>query len=324
MNFELVVTLLPEAFTIAMLAAIESLLSAVVADGMIGGRHKADGELVAQGVANLGSVLVGGLPATGAIARTVANIKNGGRTPLAGMIHAVVLLLIMLTLAPLAERIPLAALAAVLMMVAWNMSERDHFRKLLLAPRSDVLVLLLTFGLTVFTDLTIAVGIGVVLASMLFMKRMADVSDIRSITREFENDADAVDRDPESILHRDVPHGVEVYEINGPFFFGVADRLSDTLRSVERPPRVFILRMRKVPVIDATGLHALEELLHKCRRQGTTLLLSGVQEQPMRTFHNARFYTTIGEVNLCSNIDDALQRARQIVRGDVVATRDPA
>ena len=307
--------LLPSALTIAMLASIESLLSAVVADGMTGFRHKTDCELVAQGVANIGSVLFGGIPATGAIARTAANVKSGGRTPLAGMVHALTLLLCMVLLAPLAAHIPLAALAAILMMVAWNMSERDHFRSLLKAPRGDVAVLLTTFGLTVFADLTIAVGVGTVLAAMLFIRRMAEVSNISAIRRELENGVDDLRelKDPNSVSVRDIPPGVEVYEINGPFFFGIADRLQDTLRGLERPPRVFILRMRRVPAMDATGLHALEEFYEKCRRQGTTLLLSGVHAQPLNVLIQHSLYEAIGSDNLSGNLDDALNRARQLL-----------
>lgn len=307
--------LIPEATTIALLAAIESLLSAVVADGMTGGRHKADCELVAQGVANIGSVIFGGIPATGAIARTAANVKSGAKTPVAGMIHAAVLLLIMVSLAPLAGKIPLAALAAVLLMVAWNMSELDHFRTLLRAPKSDVVVLLTTFGLTVFTDLTIAVGVGMVLASMLFMKQMADVSGVSSIKRELADDDEEVEdlKDPNALDTRAVPRDVEVFEINGPFFFGVADRLKDTLNSLERPPKIFILRMRKVPAIDATGMHALKEFYAKCKRQGTTLLLAGVHAQPLFAIINAGFDQVVGEENLFENLDDALARARQLL-----------
>lgn len=311
-DFAMVKSLIPEATTIAMLAAIESLLSAVVADGMTGGRHKADCELVAQGVANIGSVLFGGIPATGAIARTAANVKSGARTPLAGMIHAVTLLLIMLTAAPLAKAIPLATLAAILMLVAWNMSEIDHFRNLLRAPRGDIAVLLTTFGLTVFTDLTIAVGVGMVLAAMLFMKRMADVSGVSAITNEMKDTDDALEiaGDPNAVWTVDVPPGVEIYEINGPFFFGVADKLKDTLNQLERPPRVFILRMRRVPAIDASGLHALAEFHKKCKRQGTKLLLSGVHAQPLFAFVKAGFDQVIGEENMFGNIDDALNAAR--------------
>jgi SulP family sulfate permease len=308
-------SLIPSATTIALLCAIESLLSAVVADGMTGYRHKSDCELVAQGIANIGSVFFFGLPATGAIARTVANIKSGGKTPVAGMMHAAFLLLFMFLLAPLAKAIPLSTLAAILVIVAWNISEIDHFRNLLRAPRSDVAVLLTTFGLTVFTDLTIAVTVGMVLASMLFMKRMADVSNVSAITREFENGADLAEtigdlKDPNALSKRRIPGGVEVFEINGPLFFGVADRLKDTLNQFERPPRVFILRMRKVPALDASGMHALEEFYKKCRRQGTRLLLAGVHAQPLFAITKAGLDDKIGIENMFENLDDALDAAR--------------
>lgn len=315
-SLEMARDLVPEATTIALLAAIESLLSAVVADGMTGGRHKADCELVAQGIANIGSIIFGGIPATGAIARTTANVKSGARTPVAGIIHAATLLSVMMLLAPLASAIPLATLAAVLMMVAWNMSEVDHFRHLLRAPRSDIAVLLTTFGLTVFVDLTVAVGVGMVLASMLFIKRMADVSNVSAITREFSDDDEAdlaISKDPNAVERREVPSGVEVYEINGPFFFGVADRLQDTLRGLERPPKVFILRMRRVPAMDATGMHALEEFAKKCQKQGTRLLLAGVHAQPLFALMNAGLDRTIGEENLLESLDDALEKARGLL-----------
>lgn len=313
-SFEMVKDLIPKATTIAILAAIESLLSAVVADGMTGGRHKADCELVALGLANVGSVLFGGIPATGAIARTAANVKSGARTPLAGIIHSLTLLLVMVMFAPWASAIPLATLAAMLMMVAWNMSEIDHFRYLLRAPKSDIAVLLTTFGLTVFTDLTIAVGVGMVLAAMLFIKRMAEVSNVSAITREFSNGDDLAEmKDPNAIARRQLPPGVEVYEINGPFFFGVADRLQDTLRGLEKPPKVFILRMRRVPAIDATGLHALEEFHKKCLHQGTKLLLASVHAQPLYAFINIGFDKVVGVENLFENIDNALNRARSFL-----------
>ncbi len=303
------------ATTIALLCSIESLLSAVVADGMTGQRHKSDAELVGQGVANVGSVLFFGLPATGAIARTVANINNGGRTPVAGMMHAVVLVLFMLVMSDLAKMVPLAALSAVLVMVAWNIAEVDHFRSLLRAPRSDVIVLLTTFGLTVFTDLTIAVTVGMVLASMLFMKRMADVSNVSAYTRELEEGevSPAELKDPSAASRLEVPAGVQVYEIDGPFFFGVADRLKDTLRGLQKPPRVFIVRMRRVPAIDATGLHALEEFYKKCRRDGTRLLLSGVHAQPLMAFTQSGFDRVVGVENMFETLDEALEAAREIV-----------
>jgi SulP family sulfate permease len=309
--------LIPHATTIALLAGIESLLSAVVADGMIGGRHKSNCELVAQGAANIGSIFFGGIPATGAIARTAANIKSGGKTPLAGMIHALTVLAFMLLLAPLAKHIPLAVLAAVLVMVAWGMSERDHFKTLFKAPRSDIAVLLTTFGLTVFADLTVAVGVGMVLASMLFMRRMSEVTGVGAIVEAELEETGADDltgaTDPNALVRRDVPASVEVFEINGPFFFGVADRLKDVLRELERPPKVFILRMRRVPAIDATGMHALDEFHLKCRRQGTRLLLAGVHAQPMFAMAKYGLLDKVGEANLFGNIDDALDAAREFV-----------
>lgn len=316
--------LIPEATTIALLAAIESLLCAVVADGMIGSRHKSNCELVAQGIANVGSVIFGGIPATGAIARTAANVKSGGRTPMAGIVHAATLILFMLLLAPYAAMIPLSVLAAVLMLVAWNMAEIDHFRSLLRAPRSDVAVLLTTFGLTVLADLTVAVGVGMILAAMLFMRRMSEVTNVGMIKREIEEtgpDEPGDAGDLNAIATRDVPAGVEVYEINGPFFFGVADLLKDTLAGLEKPPKVFILRMRRVPAVDASGIHALEEFYDKCRRQGTRLLLSGVHAQPMFALMKYGLTDRIGETNLFGNIDDALDAARSIVGAPPPATR---
>ncbi len=314
MTFATVKSLIPSATTIAILAAIESLLCAVVADGMIGGRHKSNCELVAQGVANIGSILFGGIPATGAIARTAANVKAGGRTPLAGIVHALVVLGVMLLMAPLASRIPLAALAAVLVMVAWNMSERDHFKHLLRAPRSDVAVLLTTFGLTVFADLTTAVGVGMVLASLLFMRRMSEVTNVGAFDEDEAGNLDVLERgDPNAIDRRTVPAGVEVYEIDGPFFFGVADRLQDTLKGLEKPPKVLVLRMRRVPAVDATGMHALEEFFGKCRRQGIRLLLAGVHAQPMFALAKYGMLDQVGEENLFGNVDDALNAARALL-----------
>ncbi|MFN0134011.1 MAG: SulP family inorganic anion transporter [Phycisphaerales bacterium] len=316
LDLALIQELIPSATTIALLCAIESLLSAVVADGMTGHRHKSDQELVAQGLANVASTFFFGLPATGAIARTVANIKAGGRTPVSGMLHATFLLMFMLALAPLAKLIPLSTLAAVLLLVAWNISEIDHFRALLRAPRHDVLVLLTSFGLTVFTDLTMGVGVGMILASLLFMKRMADVSNIAGVRDELAQgqESQAADpKDPGEVRAKRVPAGVEVFEINGPFFFGVADRLKDTLNQFERPPRVFILRMRYVPHIDATGLHALDEFRIKCKRQGIVLLLGGVHAQPMFEIVRAGLDRAIGIEHIFDNLDDALAAARRIV-----------
>jgi SulP family sulfate permease len=309
------VELVPEATTIALLCAIESLLCAVVADGMIGGRHKSNCELVAQGVANIASIIFGGIPATGVIARTAANVKSGGRTPLAGIVHSVTLLVLMLLLAPYASQIPLTVLAAILVIVAWNMAEIDHFKSIMRAPRADMIVLLTTFALTVLTDLTKGVGVGMVLAAMLFMKRMTEVTNVGAIRDEMDEVGDEFPdlTDPNSIARREVPHHVEVYEINGPFFFGVADRLKDTLRTLERPPKVFILRMRRVPAIDATGMHALDEFHDKCRKQGTTLLLAGIHAAAIFAMTRYGLLDKIGEQNLYGNIDDALNRAREII-----------
>lgn len=315
--------LIMPATTIAMLAAIESLLCAVVADGMIGGRHKSNVELLAQGTANIASTLFGGIPATGALARTAANVKNGGRTPLAGMIHAITLMAFLLLLAPYATRIPLAIFASVLVMVAWNMSEREHFLHLFRAPRSDIFVLLLTFGLTVFADLTIAVGVGMIMAAMLFMKRMSEVTNVDALRSELQDvsgDEFPEQRDPYAMIHRQVPDGVEVYEINGPFFFGVADRLQDILTVVERRPKIFILRMRNVSAVDATGLHALQNFWMRCRRQHIRLLLSGVHAQPIFAMQKYGLIDKISEENLFSNIDDALNEARRHLGLQQVAT----
>jgi len=315
-SLELMRELIPSATTIAILCAIESLLSAVVADGMTGSRHKSDQELVAQGVANIGSALFFGLPATGAIARTTANIKNGGTTPVAGMLHAGFILVFMVGLAPVAAAVPLPTLAAILIMVAWSISEIGHFRALLRAPRPDVLTLLTTFGLTVFTDLTIGVGVGVVLASFLFMKRMSELSNVdwlREGVRAGEETSEIDPKDPGALSEMQIPAGVEVYEINGPFFFGVADKLKDTLRQMRRPPRVFVLRMRYVPHIDATGMHALEEFHGKCKRGGTTLLLGGVHAHPLLEMTKSGLLDAIGEENVFDNVEGALVRAGELM-----------
>jgi sulfate permease, SulP family len=306
--------LIPAAVTIMMLGGIESLLCCVVADGMIGTRHRSNVELVAQGTANLASVAFGGLPATGAIARTAANVKSGGRTPLSGMIHALFVLACMLLLAPYASHIPMPIFASVLIVVAWNMAEIDHFKSMFRAPRGDVAVLLITFGLTVLVDLTTAVGVGMVLASLLFMKRMTEVTTLGTIKEEINEDEYAIDsKDRVDASKRAMPAGVEVFEINGPFFFGVADRLKDTIRGVGKPPKVFILRMRRVPAIDASALHALEEFHAKCKRQGTRLLLAGVHAQPLFAMTKYGLDETIGVDSMFDDFDEALERAREIV-----------
>ncbi|MBN2161555.1 MAG: sulfate permease [Pontiellaceae bacterium] len=304
--------LVSAAFTVALLAAIESLLSATVADGMIGGKHRPNTELIAQGLANIGGVFFGGIPATGAIARTATNVKSGAKTPVAGMIHAATLLLILLLCAPLAAMIPLASLAGILVVVSYNMSEHRHFASILKGPRSDRLVLLLTFLLTVLVDLTLAVQVGIVLSALLFMRRMSELADVHAITRDLKGDEDP-EFDPLSIETRNVPAGVEVYEVNGPFFFGMADSFWSALREIERSVSVLIIRIRNVPAIDATGLHVLEELHHKCRRQKTQLVFSGVTQQPLDVFRKSGFLGEIGPDNFCSTIDEALTRARFII-----------
>lgn len=310
--------LLPEAFTIAVLAAIESLLCAVVADGMIDDRHDSNTELIGQGLANLGSAVFGGIPATGALARTATNIRAGGRTPVAGVVHAATLLLVMLVAAPLAVYVPLATLAGVLVIVAWNMSEVHQFRRMFRAPRSDSLTMLVTFGLTVAVDLTLAVEVGIVLAALLFMRRMTEVTQVGAVRAEHLPDSAASpgpDAPAGSAATEPVvlPPGVEVYEINGPFFFGVADRLNDVLATVGTPPAVLILRMRRVPAIDATGLHAIEKLHDKCRRHRTTLVLSGVNAQPREALRRRGLDRRIGAEHIHGSFDAALAHARTLV-----------
>jgi len=313
-SWELIQKMFSPAIAIAALAGIESLLSAVVADGMTGRRHRSNMELIAQGIANIASPIFGGIPATGAIARTATNIKNGGQTPVAGIIHAVTLLLILLFFGKWASLIPMATLAAILMRVAYNMSEWHLFVKLLRSPRADVTVLMTTFLLTVFIDLVVAIEIGLVLAAFLFMKRMADVTQIGFITKSL--DSDEVSDDASSLEGRDIPKDVEVFEIEGPFFFGAADRFKDTLNTIERRAKVLILRMRYVPAIDATALRALEDVVAKTKREGTVLILSGLHRQPRGALDRAGVLDRIGRKNLCYDIDAALERARSIVGGN--------
>lgn len=309
-SLEQVTALVAPAFTIALLAAVESLLSAVVADGMIGGRHRSNMELIAQGVANIIAPMFGGMPATGAIARTATNVKNGGRTPVAGMVHALTLLFITLFFGKWAALIPLATLAAILVVVSYHMSEWRTFRSELSAPKSDVAVLLTTFSLTVLVDLTVAIEVGMVLAAFLFMRRMAEVTNVSIVTRELA-DGDDEDDDPNSVRRRDVPRDVEVFEINGPFFFGAAEQFKDTLGQVAKNPKVLIIRMRDVPAIDSTGLHALHELARSCKHDGTLLLLADVHAQPMFALVRSDMLAELGEENLFGNLDAALDRARQ-------------
>jgi len=312
-TFEKIQSLFPDALTIALLGAIESLLSARVADGMIGGRHRSNCELVAQGLANIGSVFFGGIPATGAIARTSANIKMGAKTPIAGMLHALTLLLLMLLFAPLAAKIPLAALAAVLVFVAWNMSELDHFADILKGPLSDVLVLLITFFLTVLIDLTVAVQVGVLLAALLFLKHMSDKTTLKACQIVLEDDVKKMgeNQDSDLILRKDVPAGVSIFEINGPFFFGVADLLNEEFRQLAALPKILILRMRKVTIIDATGIQALKQFHQKCQKEGILFLLSGVKEELAPILRQSSVEETLGPQHLFPCLDDALAFCRE-------------
>src|SRR5437588_794990 len=310
-TFRQIPGLMGAAFTIALLGAVESLLSAVVADGMIGGRHRSNMELVAQGVANIASPLFGGIPATGAIARTATNVRNGGRTPIAGITHAATLLLITLCFGRWAGLIPMATLAGILVVVAYSMSEWRTFLAEFRAPKSDVAVLLTTFLLTVLWDLTVAIEVGMVLAAFLFMRRMAEVTNISALTHEFQDPVDDFERDPNAVRRRVVPPGVEVYEITGPFFFGAAETFKERLGRIAVRPKALILRMRHVPAIDSTGLHALRDLVRRSRRDGSLVLLSDVHAQPVVALERSGLYDEMGEENVHGNIDDALNRARE-------------
>jgi SulP family sulfate permease len=317
-SFDLLSQLSSSALAIALLAGIESLLSAVVADGMTGRKHRSNIELIAQGIANVITPLFSGIPATGAIARTATNIKSGGLTPVAGIIHAITILFLFLFLGKWAELIPMATLAGILIVVAYNMSEWRLFVKLLRSPKSDIAVLIITFLLTILVDLTVAIEVGVVLASFLFMRRMVDVTQVKSITKFLNEDerddlSDNPAADPNAIAARKIPLGVEVFEINGPFFFGAADKFRDTMRAIQKPPKVLILRMRHVPTIDATGLRALEDTLDKAKRDGITVLLSAPNARLMKRLTNAGITEQIGTQNILPEIDEALIRAKEIL-----------
>ncbi len=310
-NMETINQLLPAAFTIAILGAIESLLSATVADGVTGQKHNSNTELIAQGAANFIVPFFGGIPATGAIARTMTNINNGGRTPVAGLIHAVVLLLILLFLGPLTKHIPMACLAGVLVIVSYNMSEWRTFKSLMKNSRSDVTVLLTTFLLTVIFDLTIAIEIGLLLALVLFMKRMSEVTHITVAKDQLDLSHEGEIYHEEEKLS--VPAGIEVYEIDGPFFFGVANKFDECMKTIGDKPSIRIIRMRKVPFMDTTGLHNLESLYRLSTREKIQVVLSGVNEQVKETLVKSSFAQTIGEENICSNIHEALKRAENLL-----------
>jgi SulP family sulfate permease len=299
--------LFPSAFTIAFLAGVESLLSAVVADGMIGGRHRSNCELVAQGTANVASALFGGLPATGALARTATNVRSGGRTPVAGMLHAAFLLLFMLVLGPWLKYVPLASLAAVLLIVAWNMAEIESFKHLLQGPLGDRVVLLLTFTLTVMFDLTIAIEVGLVLAAFLFMNRMADVVSLKSDVSFVEEEEDIPDSPAESNQRLQLPPGVEAFQVSGPLFFAVANRLDEVLDLFPKPPRVFILRMRQVPLIDASGAAALRQLVMRCTRGETRVIFSGLRPQPLEILTQMGIRPDGAHLQFAADFQDAVK-----------------
>ena len=311
-DFETIKSLIQPAFTIALLGGIESLLSAVVSDGMIGGNHKSNVELIAQGTANIFSSIFGGIPATGAIARTATNVKNGGRTPVAGIVHAITLLLIMLFIGKWAALIPMATLAGILVVVAYNMSEWESFVSVFKGPRSDVAVLLTTFLLTVIVDLTVAIEIGMVLAVFLFMRKMIKFSEVSAFTKEIDDDANGKDQDaPGNFI---IPAHVEVFEITGPLFFGAAYKFKDAMRFIEKPPKVLIIRMRKVPIIDATGIRTLEEVYKESKHRGTKLILSEVHsEQVMKELQKARLLFAIGKANVTNSFKEALSRSSALL-----------
>lgn len=309
LSFKMIKTVAPDAFTIAILAAIESLLSCVVADGMIGSRHRSNMELVAQGVGNIGSAMFGGIPATGAIARTSANIRNGGKTPVAGIVHALVLLLVLLVLMPYASMIPMPAIAAILFMVAYNMSQWRTFKNLVkTSSKSDIAVLVVTFVLTVVFDLVVAIEVGMVMALVLFMKHMSEESNVKSWIYDIPDRDD----DPDALYRREVPKEIRVYEITGPMFFGAADSIAEI--TIKKFTKCLVLRMRAVPDLDATCTHALEALYDKCQKAGVTMVLSHVNERPMRMLTKAGFVEKIGKENFCEHIDAALARAEEIIK----------
>lgn len=311
LNWEAIKDLFPVAITIAVLGAIESLLSATVADGVTGDKHDSNTELIAQGTANLITPLFGGIPATGAIARTMTNINNGGKTPVAGIIHAVVLLLILLFLMPLAQYIPMACLTGVLVIVSYNMSEWRTFKALLKNPKSDVTVLLITFFLTIIFDLTIAIEVGLVIACILFMRRVMETTEISVIKDEIDpNDELDIAVCEEHLI---IPAGVEVYEINGPYFFGIATKFEETMAQLGDRPKVRVIRMRKVPFIDSTGIHNLTSLCKMSQKEKITIVLSGVNEKVHNTLEKSGFYELLGKQNICPNINVALDRAKEIM-----------
>ena len=313
-NWETITRLAQPAMVIAMLGAIESLLSAAVADGVIGDRHDSNQELMAQGIANMVSPLVGGIPATGAIARTMTNINNGGRTPVAGIAHAIVLALIYLFLMPLVQYIPMSCLAGVLVVVSYNMSEWRSFKAILKNPKSDIIVLLVTFFLTVIFDLTIAIEVGVLIACLLCMKRMAETTNVSVLSDEIDPNADSDVLG--NLEHLTIPEGVKVYEINGPYFFGIGNKFEEMMGDMGGRAKVRIIRMRKVPFIDSTGVHNLSNMCRMCSQMGVKVVLSGVNPSVMKVLKDAGMDELVGQENICSHISIALERAAQIVASE--------
>jgi len=314
LSWDVIKGLVSPAITIAILGAIESLLSATVADGVIGDHHDSNTELIAQGMANLASPIFGGIPATGAIARTMTNINNGGRTPVAGIVHAAVLLLIFLFLMPLAQYIPMACLAGVLVIVSYNMSGWRSFMSILKNPKSDVIVLWVTFLLTVIFDLTIAIEVGLICACLLFMRRMAETTDVKVISEEINPEEEDSDFLLGNLEHLTIPEGVEVYEINGPYFFGAGNRFEEIMGALHHQrPKVRIIRMRKVPFVDSTGIHNLTNLCLMSQQEGIQVVLSGVNPSVQTVLHKAGFDKMLGVENICSHINIALERAKELL-----------
>jgi SulP family sulfate permease len=311
LNWDSIVRLAQPAMVIAMLGAIESLLSAAVADGVIGDRHDSNQELVAQGIANMVSPLIGGIPATGAIARTMTNINNGGRTPIAGIAHAIVLALIYLFLMPLVKFIPMACLAGILVVVSYNMSEWRSFKAILRNPKSDIIVLLVTFFLTVIFDLTVAIEVGVLIACLLCMKRMAETTNVSVLSDEIDPNADSDVMG--NLDHLTIPEGVKVYEINGPYFFGIGNKFEEMMGDMGGRAKVRIIRMRKVPFIDSTGVHNLQNMCRMCSQMGVKVVLSGVNPKVMKVIEDAGMDDVVGKENICSHINIALKRAEEIL-----------
>ena len=310
MTWDTIKSLVAPALTIAVLGAIESLLSATVDDGVIGAHHNSNTELVAQGLANIASPIFGGIPATGAIARTMTNINNGGKTPVSGIVHAIVLLLIFLFFMPLAKYIPMACLAGVLVIVSYGMSGWRSFLALMKNPKSDVTVLLITFFLTIIFDLTVAIEVGLIIACLLFMKRVSEITDVKAVTDEINEESDMIKDNAE---HLTIPEGVEVYEINGPYFFGAGNKFEEVMAAFGDRPKVRIIRMRKVPFVDSTGIHNLTNLCEMSHNEGIEVVLSGVCEKVHKQLEKARFYDILGNKNICSHINLALERANEII-----------